>query len=259
MIRNVHLVDELVVVPSLQIALAVVTHATAFLRNFTVAVDQVGVAVGAVHATLEGQIVVKHHAAAEVEILLGDLVAAGACAQPLVEVSFLKMTEEAGRGGDGHVAALHDLGVTTRATESLASPEFLQVRFVVEGDAVEVDFAGQSSRLVAVGAQATRVGDLSGRPRAFATGDVLGKLNQPQQLSPHFLANTRPKVALDATHVLVRRLLPRHEVRFHNVARAAELRTRCVPSGARRQERDEQQKRPPEGGRPKQKSAEFSG
>ena len=122
-----------------QVALAVVAGEAAFAGHVAVAADQVAVAILAVDALLEGQLVRELHAAAQVELLLGNLVAVRAGAELLVERLVLEVAEEAGRGGHGHVRALHDLAVATRAAEGLAAAALLQVRRVVEGDAVEID------------------------------------------------------------------------------------------------------------------------
>ena len=78
-------------------------------------------AVDAVDALLVGQVVGERHAAAQVELLVGDLVAAGAGAQALVERLVFEMAEETGGRGDRHVLALHDLAVATGAAELLAA------------------------------------------------------------------------------------------------------------------------------------------
>ena len=69
-------------------------------------------------------------------------------AEFLVEGLILEVAEEAGGGGDGHVVALHDLAVAARAAEGLAAAARLQVRRMVEMDAVKIDVAGEQPSLV---------------------------------------------------------------------------------------------------------------
>ena len=122
-VGDVLLVHELVVVDPLEIALAVVADQAALAGHLAVAADQVAVAVGAVDALLVGQIVAERDAAAQVELLVGNLVAARAGAQTLVERLVLEMAEEAGGRGDRHVLALDDLAVAARAAQLLAAAQ----------------------------------------------------------------------------------------------------------------------------------------
>ena len=214
----------------------------AFAGHVAVAADQVAVAVLAVDAVLEGQLMREFHAAAQVELLLGNLVAMRAGAELLVEGLVLEVAEETGGGGHGHVLALHDLAVTTRAAEGLAPPALLQVRRVVEGNAVKIDEAGKQAAFMAAGAEATGVGNLGRGPRAGAGGHVLEQLHQAQHLAADLAAHARREVALDAGHVLVAGLLPRLVVRLHDVATVAEHGPRSIPG--RRPGHDHHQEQP---------------
>ena len=128
-------VHEGVVVDPRQVAFAVVADEAALAGHLALAADHVGVAIGAIDALLVRQLVRELHAAAQIVFLLGDLVAAGAGGQPLVERLVLEVAEEAGGGGHRHVLALHDLAVATGAAQLLAAAEFAQVGRVVEMDA----------------------------------------------------------------------------------------------------------------------------
>ena len=241
---NVLVVDENVIVDPFEVILAVVADDAPFLGDLSVAADQVAVAVGAIHAPLEGQLVGERHAAAEIELLFGDLVAVGARAQPLVEMLPLEMAEETGGRRDRHVFALHDLAVATGATEFFAAADLLHVGLMVERDGdiadMEVDAARQEPRLVTAGAKATRVGDFGGRAGPGPGSDVLRQLDEAQQLAPHLTSHSRREVALDAGNVLVRRCFPGLVIRFHNVATGRRLRARRVPTGSPRHDHHQQ-------------------
>ena len=198
MLGDVFVVHELVVADLRQVALAVVADEAALAGHVAVAADQVGVAALAVDALLEGQFVREFHAAAQVELLLGNLVAVRAGAEPLVERLVLEVAEEAGRGGHGHVLALHDLAVATRAAEGLAAAALAQVRRVVEGNALE-----------------TRPGRRASASRGSRSGGNWRRGSRPRAAGPalavtYFSNCTRPSI-------LPRTLPPRPGGKWHSM------------------------------------------
>jgi hypothetical protein len=75
-------------------------------------------------------------------------VAPGAGPQALIEGLVFEMAQKAGAGGHRHVAPLHDLAVATRTAQLFAATQVVQVRRMVEGNPIEINFTGQQSRLV---------------------------------------------------------------------------------------------------------------
>ena len=177
----------------------------------------------------------KLHTSAQVIFRVRDLMAARAGSQAFVERDVLEVAQVARRLGDRHVLALHDLAVAAGAPQMHAAGQFAlvlrQMLAVIEGNPVVVHAAGQQSRFVASGAQAAGIGNLRRRTRALRLGDVLGQLDESQHFAPYFFADAGRKVALDAAHILVRRMLPRDVIGLHDVARIAELRAGRVPAG----------------------------
>ena len=133
----------------LQIVLAVMTNGAAFARDLAVAADQIAVAVRAVDAPFISQVVAELDAPSQVKLAFGNLVAAGARSQPLVEHPVFEMAQKTGRRRHRHVRALDNLAVATGAAQLFPAPRFRQMRSVVERDSVKIDAAGEQSRVVA--------------------------------------------------------------------------------------------------------------
>ncbi len=142
MVGHMLLVDKLRVPNLLQIVLSIMADSTSLWRDIAIATDQVAMAVGTIDTLLIGEIVVESNAPAEVERLVGDLVAAGAGAEPLIEILVLEMAQEAGRRGHRHVCTLDDLAVTARAAQLHAATEFSHMVLVIEREPLEFNSPG---------------------------------------------------------------------------------------------------------------------
>ncbi len=118
---HVLLMNELVIIDTIQVVLPVVTDDAPFVRHCPVSPCQITVATAAVHAACKGEIVVERGTAAKIKFIRGNLVAARAGTETLIELLVFKMAQKARVRGHGHVAALHDLAVTARATELLSA------------------------------------------------------------------------------------------------------------------------------------------
>ena len=158
MVRHVHLVHEDVIVDAGKIVLSVVAHAAAFSGNLAVALDDIHMAVVAVDALLVCQFVTELDAAAEIEFFHGNRVAACAGSQPFVEGRIFEVAEVARGRRNRHVLPLHHLTVATRAAKLLSSSQFIQMRSMIEGNAVELDSSRQQSRFMAPRTEAAGVG-----------------------------------------------------------------------------------------------------
>ena len=126
--------------------------------------------------------------------------------------------------------------MAARTAKFFAAAKIMQMGCVIKGNPVEIHFASQQPRFVAARSEATGVGHFGGGPRALGGSDVLGQLHQSQHLAAYLLAHSRWKMAFHARDVTMRRFFPGHVIRFHIVARAAELRPRSVDAGEGSQE-----------------------
>jgi hypothetical protein len=258
MFRHVLLMHEFEVLDSRQIAFPVVANHASFARHLTLSAYHVAMTVYAVHAFFIGQIMREFDIPAQIEFLGGNLVAVGASRQVLVEGHILEVAKVARRKRHGHVLlALDDLAVATGAAQLYSAPRFAQMRGMVEVDPAVYLPARQKTRFVAAGTQATGVGDLRCRAGAFAAGNILGQLHQPQHFSPQFAPETRGKVTFDAGHVLVLRCLPGIVIRFHYVAASAKIRPRCIKPGAKNQYQHKEKKRREQGQEPQKELTDL--
>jgi hypothetical protein len=230
---NVRAMEELDVSQTSQARWIVMTYIAALLGDVAIALDDVVVAEGALHAQALHVSVIEGESRGGDE-LLWDFVTQRAARGALVELCIFEMTQEARALRDGDVLPLNYLGVAARAAQFLLAAHLEQMGPVIKEHVLEDFAAHQEALFVAAGAQARLVGDLSPRVSPVRPGEVFDDHGEGFVFLLKFCGDPRRDVALDAGDIVVRRGLPRFIVGLHDMARPAERR---LGAGLHRQER----------------------
>ena len=139
-----------------------------------------------------------------------------------------EMAQEAGLLRDRQVVSLHDLRMTTRATQLLSASKLREVLPVVEPDAREYQLALEFARRMASRAKTGCVLDLGPRAGSIGSGDVLHDLVRRLHLTHRLGLDARGVMTLDALDIVVTRGGPGVVVGLHVVAVGAEARLGTV-------------------------------